>query len=62
MTPEEIDRLTRENAYLKSRVSQLEGDVTDLSAEVTRLQQTLEAAHARRAAATRPNPLSGGQS
>jgi outer membrane murein-binding lipoprotein Lpp len=61
MTPEDVQKLTRENAYLKSRVSQLEGDVTDLSAEVTRLQQVLEATHARRAAAARPNPLSGGQ-
>ncbi len=57
---EELARLQRENAYLKSRVAQLEGDVTDIGAEVTRLRQVLETTMARRAA-NRPNPLSGGQ-
>lgn len=57
---DELARLQRENAYLKSRVAQLEGDVTDIGAEVTRLRQVLETTMARRAAA-RPNPLSGGQ-
>jgi hypothetical protein len=57
---EELARLQRENAYLKSRVAQLEGDVTDLGAEATRLRQILDTTMARRAAA-RPNPLSGGQ-
>lgn len=57
---EELPRLQRENAYLKSRVAQLEDDVTDLNAEVTRLRQVLDTTMARRAA-NRPNPLSGGQ-
>ncbi|MDB5469947.1 MAG: hypothetical protein JWR84_1507 [Caulobacter sp.] len=57
---EEPTRLQRENAYLKSRVAQLEDDVTDLGAEVTRLRQVLDTTMARRAA-NRPNPLSGGQ-
>ncbi|WGM37381.1 hypothetical protein [Caulobacter sp. NIBR1757] len=57
---EELARLQRENAYLKSRVAQLEDDVTDLNAEATRLRQVLDTTLARRAAA-RPNPLSGGQ-
>jgi hypothetical protein len=57
---EELARLQRENSYLKARIAQLEGDVTDLGAEVTRLRQVLDATMARRAA-TRPNPLSGGQ-
>lgn len=57
---DELARLQRENAYLKSRVAQLEDDVTDLNAETTRLRQVLGTTMARRAAA-RPNPLSGGQ-
>lgn len=57
---EELGRLQRENSYLKARVAQLEDDVTDLNAEVTRLRQVLDSTVARRAAA-RPNPLSGGQ-
>ncbi len=57
---DELSRLQRENTYLKSRVAQLEDDVTDLNAETTRLRQVLDATMARRAAA-RPNPLSGGQ-
>ena len=57
---DELSRLPRENAYLKSRVAQLEDDVTDLNAEATRLRQVLDTTMARRAAA-RPNPLSGGQ-
>lgn len=57
---EELGRLQRENSYLKARVAQLEDDVTDLNAEVTRLRQVLDTTMARRAAA-RPNPLSGGQ-
>jgi cell division protein FtsB len=57
---DELSRLQRENAYLKSRVAQLEDDVTDLNAEATRLRQVLDTTMARRAAA-RPNPLSGGQ-
>lgn len=57
---EDLARLKRENSYLKARIAQLEGDVTDLGAEVTRLRQMLDTTMARRAA-TRPNPLSGGQ-
>lgn len=57
---DELSRLQRENAYLKSRVAQLEDDVTDLNAEATRLRQVLDTTMARRAAA-RPDPLSGGQ-
>lgn len=57
---DELAHLQRENIYLKSRVAQLEDDVTDLNAEATRLRQVLDTTMARRAAA-RPNPLSGGQ-
>lgn len=57
---EELVRLRRENAYLKTRVAQLEDDVVDLTAEAVRLRQVLDTTLARRAAA-RPNPLSGGQ-
>ncbi len=57
---EDLPRLQRENGYLKARLAQLEGDVTDLNAEITRLRQVLDTTMARRAAA-RPNPLSGGQ-
>ena len=57
---EDLVRLQRENSYLKSRIAQLEGDVTDLGAEVTRLRQVLDTTMARREA-NRPNPLSGGQ-
>jgi hypothetical protein len=52
--------LERENSYLKARIAQLEGDVTDLAAENLRLQQERERLHARRAALA-PNPLGGGQ-
>jgi hypothetical protein len=52
--------LERENSYLKARIAQLEGDVTDLAAENLRLQQERERLHARRAARA-PNPLGGGQ-
>lgn len=57
---EDLPRLQRENQYLKARIAQLEGDVTDLTAETTRLRQILDTTMARRAA-SRPNPLSGGQ-
>lgn len=60
MTDEEGELLLRENAYLKMRCAQLQDDVTDLGAQVQRLQQNLEHTHARRAA-MRPDPLSGGQ-
>jgi hypothetical protein len=52
--------LERENSYLKARIAQLEGDVTDLAAENLRLQQERERLHARRASRA-PNPLGGGQ-
>ncbi|HEV2530102.1 hypothetical protein [Phenylobacterium sp.] len=56
-TPAELER---ENSYLKARIAQLEGDVTDLSAENLRLSEERERLHARRAARA-PNPLGGGQ-
>ena len=61
MTDEEAMRLRRENDYLKARVAQLQGDVDDLGAQVSRLTQTLERSGQRRAVGT-PNPLGGGQS
>jgi hypothetical protein len=45
MTDAEGLRLTRENDYLKLRCAQLQGDVTDLSSQVGRLQQALERIH-----------------
>jgi prefoldin subunit 5 len=54
------DELRRENAYLKQRCAQLQGDATDLAAENLRLRQELERVSARRATA-QPNPLAGGQ-
>jgi hypothetical protein len=56
-TPAELER---ENAYLKARIAQLEGDVTDLGAENLRLQEERQRLHARRADRG-PNPLGGGQ-
>lgn len=50
----------RENAYLRQRNAQLEGDVVALQAEVERLRQIVERLHGR-SAARAPNPLSGGQ-
>jgi hypothetical protein len=50
----------RENLYLRQRIIGLQDDVTSLSAENDRLRQMLERLHGRRAA-TRPDPLSGGQ-
>lgn len=52
--------LARENLYLRQRVAQLQDDVSSLAAEGDRLRQTLERLHGR-AAARRPDPLSGGQ-
>ena len=48
----ETRKLERENDYLKLRVAQLQGDVTDLSSQVTRLQQELERLHGRARAAS----------
>jgi len=57
-----LDVVERENAYLKQRCGQLEADVSDLDAQVTRLSQQLERFMARREAhIAQPNPLSGGQ-
>jgi hypothetical protein len=61
MGPVEIQRLERENAYLKQRCAQLEGDVSDLGAQVVRLTQQLERIVGRRGAHDRPAPLAGGQ-
>jgi hypothetical protein len=60
MTDVEIQAMRRENEYLKLRNSQLQADMTDLSAETERLRQALERTGLRRASAT-PNPLGGGQ-
>ncbi|WP_165186439.1 hypothetical protein [Caulobacter soli] len=57
---DELERLRRENTYLKQRCAQLDRDVIDLNSQVTRLAEQLDRTHARRAAAT-PDPLSGGQ-
>jgi hypothetical protein len=62
VTPDEAQRLQRENAYLKQRCALLEADVADLTAQGTRLAQQLERFMERREAHIgRPNPLSGGQ-
>lgn len=51
--------LARENSYLRLRNEQLQGDVTALSAELSRLRQTLERLHGR--TPPPPNPIGGGQ-
>lgn len=56
----ELDRLRRENILLRNQNAQLQLDIADLSAEGHRLRQERERLHGRRAA-TRPNPLGGGQ-
>jgi len=61
MTDVETGRLLDENAYLKARCTQLQGDIVDLEAQITRLSQQLERTYAKRVAALSPNPLSGGQ-
>ncbi len=61
MSAQEMDRLTRENAYLKQRCAQLQESVTDLGGQMLRLEQQLERLHSRRTAAGAPDPLSGGQ-
>lgn len=60
MTGPTHDALLRENAYLKTRLGQLQSDNADLSAEVDRLRQERERLHGRRAARA-PNPLGSGQ-
>lgn len=52
--------LIRENAYLKSRIAQLQSDMADATAEATRLRQEVERLHGRRTARP-PNPLGSGQ-
>lgn len=59
MAERTLPELERENAYLKARIAQLEGDVTDLSAENRRLMEMHERLAGRRAARP-PNPLGGG--
>ncbi len=61
MTDPRSENVHQQNLYLKSRCAQLEGDVTNLPAEVLRLRQQLEGVYVRRVAGP-PNPLSGGQS
>jgi hypothetical protein len=52
--------LGRENAYLRTRVAQLQSDVTDLAAEAHRLREELERRYAVRQPSP-PNPLGSGQ-
>lgn len=54
----ELERVLRENTYLKQRCAQLQGDVDNLNSQVTRLTEQLDHHRARWNA---PNPLSGGQ-
>lgn len=54
------EQLQAENAYLKKRVTQLQSDVMDISAEADRLRQERERLHGRRQAQA-PNPLGSGQ-
>jgi hypothetical protein len=61
MSDRTLTDLERENAYLKLRVAQLEGDLMDVSAENNRLREERERLHGRRAARA-ANPLGGGQS
>lgn len=60
MNPVHLEDLVRQNAYLRQRNTQLQDDVTALSAEAERLRQMLDRLHGRRPALA-PNPLSGGQ-
>lgn len=61
MTDEDAQAMRRENAYLKSRNAQLQGDVTSLSGQVLRMQQELERLSGRHSGRA-PDPLVGGQS
>ncbi len=56
----EIRTLVRENDYLKMRCSQLQRDLTDVGAQVLRLQTQLERIHSRRVVG-RADLLAGGQ-
>jgi hypothetical protein len=53
----ESQKLVRQNDYLKLRCAQLQDDVTNLSSQVTRLQQELERLRGRRA--LHADPASG---
>ncbi len=59
--PNELERLTRENTYLRQRNAQLQDDVTALGAEAERLRQVVERMHGRATERAAANPLSGGQ-
>ncbi len=59
MTDREAQQLRRENDYLKARCAQLQDDVTDLGAQLERMQQQARPAGAK--SQTPPNPLAGGQ-
>ena len=50
MTEPEIQKVLRENDDLKLRCAQLQGDVTDLSSELNRVQQQLERLYGARVA------------
>jgi hypothetical protein len=54
------ERLTRENAYLRQRNAQLQQDIVSATAEVRRLQQTVERIHGR-SAPSQPGALGDGQ-
>jgi hypothetical protein len=58
--PANTQNLERENAYLRTRVAQLQADLTDVNAEALRLRQELERRYALRQAAG-ANPLGSGQ-
>ena len=58
--PPSDDAVARENPYLRSRVAQLQDDVTAISAEAERLRQIVERLHGR-GAQRAPNPLGGRQ-
>ncbi len=61
MTDEDAQAMRRENAYLKSRNAQLQGDVTSLSGQVVRMQQELERLSGRSLGRS-PDPLLTGRS
>jgi phage shock protein A len=62
MTDADLEALQRQNVYLKQRCAQLEGDVMDLGAQVTRLAEQLERVTAKKEAyRAGPKPLSSGQ-
>lgn len=60
MTDAEHEQLLRQNAYLLQRNTQLQDDMTELTAQAERLRQIVERLHGRTGQRT-PNPLSGGQ-